>query len=418
MPSDFENALTEKITRMNVAKEGATSYYVDGVTGNDGANGLTWESAKKTIQAAVDLAGSWSKVFIKPSTYLESVSVATPNISLFGEEQGGVILETAGQYALHPLSSATHFRVENMTIYDSGGAMGKNTMRSDAPYTVVNDVVVHGAPIMLYGSYSIVDGATLIAAAPGSSGIGVQGDYCIVRNSVLGASGVVLNPTSRYCVVTCNTIISSSWYGVYITGAACSENIIIHNNFIGNSTGRDVGTNNTWTENYFEGHTNIDNGTGIATEPWALHLGSGFDYRPVVVRNGWLAAALSGVNANNVANLSGWEIVGDTGAIASGAETDCSAVIGQSGKRSAVDGGMIRGVQTLGAGKKVTVRVYKMMSAVWYLVDEYDVTKDSLLEANIGSFGLRDYGKVTVEHDDVGNNRTFHYEIEGANREV
>ena len=103
------------------------------------------------------------------------------------------------------------------------------------------------------------------------------------------------------------------------------------------------------------------------------------------------------------------DITGNTGAIAHSTEIDCSAVIGQSGGRSVLQGGIIRGVQTLTAGKKATIRVYKYNGASWDLVDEYDVTKDSMLEANIGNAAHNDYMKITVEHDDTGNNRTFTY---------
>lgn len=103
------------------------------------------------------------------------------------------------------------------------------------------------------------------------------------------------------------------------------------------------------------------------------------------------------------------EISGNTGAIASGVKTVCNAVIGQSGKRSIMQGGIIRGVQTLTAGKKATVYVSKYNGVTWDLVDKYDITKDSLLEANIGHAAHNDYMKMEVEHNDVGNNRTFTY---------
>lgn len=107
--------------------------------------------------------------------------------------------------------------------------------------------------------------------------------------------------------------------------------------------------------------------------------------------------------------LPGREITGNTGAIAASVETSCSAVIGQSGERSDLLGGIIRGVQTLTAGKKVTVRVYKYNGATWDLVDKYDVTKDSGLEVNIGQTAHNDYMKISVEHDDAGQTRTFTY---------
>jgi hypothetical protein len=66
-------------------------------------------------------------------------------------------------------------------------------------------------------------------------------------------------------------------------------------------------------------------------------------------------------------------------------------------------------VQTLAAGKKATIRVYKYNGATWDLVDSYDVTKDSSMDANIGQAAHNDYMKITVEHDDNGGAKTFTY---------
>lgn len=106
--------------------------------------------------------------------------------------------------------------------------------------------------------------------------------------------------------------------------------------------------------------------------------------------------------------LCGREITGNTGLIAAGAETICSAAIGQDGKRSQLLGGIIRGVQTLGAGKKAITRVYKYNGATWDLVDKYDTTTDSGLEINLGMVAHHDFVKVSVEHDAVAN-KTFYY---------
>lgn len=107
--------------------------------------------------------------------------------------------------------------------------------------------------------------------------------------------------------------------------------------------------------------------------------------------------------------LKGDEITGNTGAILHATETDCSAVIGQSGERAILQGGIVRGIQLLAAGKKATIRVYKYNGGTWDLVDSFDVTKDSLMEANIGQATHNDYMRVSVEHDDNGGVKTFTY---------
>lgn len=117
----------------------------------------------------------------------------------------------------------------------------------------------------------------------------------------------------------------------------------------------------------------------------------------------------NGADIGNIAtDLEGRKISGNTGSIAAATPTDCSAIIGQNGKRSILQGGIIKGIQNMNAGKKVTVRVYKYNGTGWDPVDKYDVTKDSGLEANIGQAAHDDYMRVSVEHDDSVN-RTFTY---------
>jgi len=51
--------------------DGPTTYYVDDDRPNDSGDGLSWETAKRTIQAAVDLAEQGDTVLVAPGTYDE-----------------------------------------------------------------------------------------------------------------------------------------------------------------------------------------------------------------------------------------------------------------------------------------------------------------------------------------------------------
>lgn len=99
MPDKVALELASQISRQNVAKEGWTTYYVDGTNGNDGANGLTWESAFKTIQHAIDTAESWAKIYVKDGTYTETLTLNKSHIKIIGATRDGTIIQPA---------SATH----------------------------------------------------------------------------------------------------------------------------------------------------------------------------------------------------------------------------------------------------------------------------------------------------------------------
>ena len=78
-----------------------------------------------------------------------------------------------------------------------------------------------------------------------------------------------------------------------ISVSSCgSYNTIFHNNLIDNTKHLyDSGSpDSSYFENYYSNHTNIDNGFGIATEPYAFTGGT--DLRPVVCLNGWNSVSI------------------------------------------------------------------------------------------------------------------------------
>ena len=57
--------------------------YVDGTNGSDYNNGFAWGSAKQTVQAAIDTAGSGSEVWVKAGTYNECIALKR-GVALYG----------------------------------------------------------------------------------------------------------------------------------------------------------------------------------------------------------------------------------------------------------------------------------------------------------------------------------------------
>ena len=61
----------------------ATVYYVDATRPNDAGTGLTWGTAKKTIQAGINAGSGSDQVWVKLGTYPETVTLRS-GVSLYG----------------------------------------------------------------------------------------------------------------------------------------------------------------------------------------------------------------------------------------------------------------------------------------------------------------------------------------------
>lgn len=80
------------------ANTNAKIYYVDGSNGSDNYDGKSWDAAKATIQAALDLCAVGDTVFVAPkemaatdtdpSSYAETLIIDTASVSLIGLSRG------------------------------------------------------------------------------------------------------------------------------------------------------------------------------------------------------------------------------------------------------------------------------------------------------------------------------------------
>ncbi len=283
---------------------GAKTLYVDGTNGNDANDGESWKTAKKTIQAAVDVAESWSHIFVKAGTYSENVSVSKNFISLLGETRDSVIIQPSSDDVF--TVSGNDCRISSFSPFAP----------SDGDYCIK----VTGDRVLLDNLK--LDGAT------NSSGIWLSSsDHSSIRHIFASNANLIealkVVGTSSFIEISHNVFdlskhgvayllylekifkskifendLGSVQTGLYVE-SDCSDVLIFHNNFISNSYQIEDrgGTRISYYENYFDDHSNSDNGFGIATEPYSFHGGS--DPRPVVCRDGWLV--LSWADADQVA---------------------------------------------------------------------------------------------------------------------
>lgn len=131
-----EAEIDSVISRQNVAKEGWTTYYVDGTDGNDGNNGLRWESAFKTIQHAVGTAESWAKIYIAAlSSSLLTVNggIGTNTITV-----ADASIFTPGEIIV----IKDDFEIEYITIASIAGNTITTATNLTADYLLVDNAVV------------------------------------------------------------------------------------------------------------------------------------------------------------------------------------------------------------------------------------------------------------------------------------
>ena len=295
IPEHSELEIDSVISRQNVAKEGWTTYYVDGTNGNDANNGLRWETAFKTIQHAVDVAESWAKIFIKNGTYSENIIITKNNISLIGESRTDTIISPDDGEAI--FLEADNILLTSLKII---GAAPASAVRASGNH---NKVISCD-----YSRRVVLEGDFCIAKDLYSSTHGILISHnrnivtkCIIENAF---EGITIDDgkgdSSQFNLVIGNEILNATT-GIYISKLLVESkyNFIANNNIINCTTSvKDDGSDNIWLENYYSDHSNIDNGFGIATEPYVFTGGS--DPRPVVCRNGWLVLGHGGNTIKSV----------------------------------------------------------------------------------------------------------------------
>ena len=277
---------------------GAKSLYVDGTNGDDSNDGISWKTAKQKIQAAIDIAENWTNIFITTGAYNEDLVLSLENINLFGEQRDGVVVSAMGsdKRALKVHGNVCSINNMSFDMDDSefcveifGDNCSMFDIKIDCLATTIGPDYCGLALVNLNACHLnqiVVDNAKMVF------GVRMYNcDYCKIENCTLNlpntdyiyTRGIYIAET-RNSIVRGNEIVKAR-EGILADGLS-SKNTIYHNNIISATYYLyDVAGANYWYENYIGGHTNVDNGFGIAKTPYTFSGGS--DPRPVVVRNGW-----------------------------------------------------------------------------------------------------------------------------------
>ena len=319
-----EAEIDSVISRQNVSKEGWTTYYVDGANGNDANNFLRWESAAKTIQAAIDKAESWAKIYIKAGTYNEDITVDKSGIHLIGAYAATVIIK-GSEYGI--ILNAEYCTVSKLTaIGFHDGIIPYNTA---GIYIQADRCEVEDCFVGNQGATADADGLSIDSAdrvtvkgvkiasgyVPGQ-GLRIDGaTHCIIEENVIigcAKNNILIRnsaQTAKYNHIRENTCDGNgaSDYGIRII-AGPIDNFIYHNNFYDNTNNATdaVADVNHFFENYYSDHTTDINNDGLCDSPRTT--GNVNDYSPVSKLNGWLQESLgmtpsSSITITNTFNL-------------------------------------------------------------------------------------------------------------------
>ncbi|HEX2973795.1 MAG TPA: hypothetical protein VHP11_15795, partial [Tepidisphaeraceae bacterium] len=159
---------TATLAAISAAAQAGTIYVSTG--GNDGNDGLTWASAKRTVQAAVNVAQSDDRVWVAAGTYMQRLSLRA-GIALYG---GFIGNET-------DLSQRDW--TTNQTILDGNYGGSVVTVSSGSRvdgFIIRNGKSLYGGGIYCSGSVTITNNiitSNTVGMAPNFVGYG-GGIYC------------------------------------------------------------------------------------------------------------------------------------------------------------------------------------------------------------------------------------------------
>jgi hypothetical protein len=235
------------------------SYFVDSVSGNDANNGLTWATAKSTIQAAVNVAtmGNGDYIYVKGAAVPEDVTVNKSNLHIIGE----------GQYVVNVRSFNVVVPNVEITGFYIYGSNGGTSIASSNQYLYLHENTIYipdsGIGLSLTSHYAEVFSNDFRCNGIGSTGIEISSsahEAHIYNNEFVGfTTGIRLNTAGQR-----NFIYNNRFYGTStlypltgITGIQISTGNYntISQNWIGYCTNpiSDAGISNAWLDNHWDG---------------------------------------------------------------------------------------------------------------------------------------------------------------------
>lgn len=269
-------------------------------SGNDGNDGFSQATAKKTIQAAVNVARNGDKVLVGDGTYSGKVSTIGKSITIQSMNGADVTTITStwhegsrttvvlGQSYAEPQSLLDGFTVTG------GNAISIRNWGGGVRYGRVHNCIIRnnygwvggGVAMAILSNCKLLENEALVA---GGGGIFLSVENCLIANNevdstllevllgdnvrapLMGVGGGLAGASANYCTIVGNT---TKTYGGGIAGGS-AENSIID----GNSA--DLGNSNVYQLN-FHSHLCVPDGSlagnGCISDAPAFVNAAGGDY--------------------------------------------------------------------------------------------------------------------------------------------
>ena len=299
-PRDQKKAIDDLV----ITKVGGADYFVDNTNGSDSNDGLSWKTAKKTIQSAIDEAESWSSIWIKAGTYNEELNISTSNLSLIGETRTLTsIVPTGGTGSTTVFIDADYISIQSMEITVENYGYGiylkprNNILIKDIKLIEVSGAASNFGIFVDQTRYSIIK--EIYSSADISYGIDFTGTasksskYNQISNCYLSCRHSIFMPNyAEENLIFNNYISNSAVSGLDLNSSSVIKNKIFHNIFVDNALQvNDNGVSNIFFENHFSDYTTDTNNDGICDSSYAIAgSASNYDYKPVSYPYAWLSA--------------------------------------------------------------------------------------------------------------------------------
>ncbi len=259
-------------------------------TGNNANNGLTWATAKRTVQAGLNTALSGNQVWVAAGTYVENITLKS-GVALYGGFAGNetdlaqrdwvtnksiLYGSQAGSVVTSPSGATNSARIDGFTIRNGNGTLSGSTRYGGGIYcsssspviannTIRGNTAFNGGAIYCSDSHPIIGNNTIAVNSANSRGGGVYctsssspiildsaisdntaydggGIYCDGGSPRFGNNTITGNVVSRdgggiYCSssspIIVNTIIAFNRSGVCLSGGTPT---LQHNCVFGNTS--------------------------------------------------------------------------------------------------------------------------------------------------------------------------------------
>jgi hypothetical protein len=241
------------------------SYFVDGASGNDAWNGLTWATAKRTIQAAVNTvtSGNGDYIFVKSGTYTENVNVNKGNLHLIGEDQHMVNVDSFSVSSDDVEISG--FRIGPANPNSTLGSVSASNRHLNLHHNII-EIPDSGTGVYLWSSFSTYAKiySNLIRGESYQRGTGIEVLTNGVHHSIYDNDfwafdiGIKMDTMYGWCYIYNNRFHGTNspditgGYGIKIIDGDYNS---ISQNWMGYCTTPidDAGIDNAWLDNHWDG---------------------------------------------------------------------------------------------------------------------------------------------------------------------